>query len=667
MNETVTLSARAEALRQEIRRHDRLYYVDARPEISDGEYDQLFLQLKEWEAAHPELVTPDSPTQRVGGTATADFRPVTHSVPMLSLDNAFTDADLSEWKDRVAKGLSPDEKVTYTVELKIDGVGLALLYENGVLVRAATRGDGDIGEEVTANAKTIRAIPLHLEGDFPSRLEVRGEVYVPKEDFEKFSKSLLEKGANVPANPRNFAAGSLRQKDSRVTAERPLRYCVHSYGAVEGARFGSHSSFLEACRSYGLPVESHTVGGVSFDQAVSACHRFQEARAGFPFEVDGAVIKVDGIEQQKRLGATFKSPRWALAFKFPAAQATTRVLEVVLSVGRTGAVTPVAKLEPVECGGVTLSSASLHNFDEVRRLDVKIGDWVLVERAGEVIPKVIQVIFSKRPPDVRPVLVPRVCPACRGEIVRSKEDEVIFRCVNSACPAQIEKSLLHFASRDAMDIQGLGEAIVAELRSKQMVLDLADLYRINKKQLLTLEGFKDKKAENLLNGIAESRTRSLARFLHGLGIRDVGEKGAMILAERFGSLDKLVAATEEELRGLHEVGPVMAASVAGYFRQPMGRRLIEKFRQVGVDPVEVARAAGPLTGKIVVFTGTLTRFSRAEAERLVRELGGNATSTVSSQTSFVVSGAAAGSKLRKAQSLGVEVLNEDEFLRRVGR
>ncbi|MBL8023536.1 MAG: NAD-dependent DNA ligase LigA [Elusimicrobia bacterium] len=667
MEQTVSPQAQAEALRQEIRRHDRLYYVDARPEISDGEYDQLFLQLKALEAGHPNLVTPDSPTQRVGGAATADFRPVTHPVPMLSLDNAFTEKDLLEWKERVAKGLPPGETVVYTVEPKIDGVGLALLYEQGVLVRAATRGDGETGEEVTANAKTIRAIPLHLEGPYPPRLEVRGEVYAPKADFEKFSQRLLEKGAPVPANPRNFAAGSLRQKDSRVTAERPLRYFVHSYGTVEGAVYDSHAEFLKACRSYGLPVDLKTMGGLPFDSVVTVCRQFQEGRAALPYEVDGAVIKVDRIDQQKRLGATFKFPRWAVAFKFPAAQATTRVLDVGLSVGRTGAVTPVAKLEPVECGGVTLASASLHNFDEVKRLDVKIGDWVLVERAGEVIPKVVQVIFSKRPADARPVLVPRACPACRGEIVRSKEDEVVFRCVNSACPAQIEKSLLHFASRDAMDIQGLGEAVVAELRSKQFVLDLADIYRVTKKQLLTLEGFKEKKADNLLKGIAESKSRSLARFLNGLGIRDVGEKGAILLAEHFGTLDKLVNATEEDLRALHEVGPVMAASVAGYFRQPMGRRLIEKFRQVGVDPVEEARRAGPFSGKIVVFTGTLTQLSRAEAERLVRELGGNTSSSVSSQTSFVVSGAAAGSKLRRAQSLGVEVMNEDEFLRRSGR
>ena len=661
------LKAQAEALRAEIRRHDRLYYVEARPEIADAEYDRLIRELKVIEEAHPDLLTPDSPTQRVGGTAASDFQSVKHAVPMLSLDNTYTETDLLEWRDRVVKGLPPAETPAFVVEPKIDGLSLALLYENGLLIRAATRGDGETGEDVTANAKTIRSIPLKLEGVAPSRLEVRGEVFIAKDDFKGLSLILVKKGANAPANGRNFAAGSLRQKDSRVTAERPLRFFVHSYGMVEGTRFETHSDFLKACRTYGLPVDDHTVRCATFDEALAACRRFEKERADFAYEADGAVVKVDAIDHQRRLGFTFKSPRWAVAYKFPAAQATTQVNEVVLSVGRTGAVTPVAKLVPVECGGVTLSSASLHNFDEIKRLGLKIGDWVLVERAGEVIPKVIQVILSKRPADARPVMVPGSCPACGGKIARVKEEEVIYRCVNSACPAQIEKSLLHFASRDAMDIQGLGEAVVGELYSKKIVKDMADLYRINKEQLLTLEGFKDKKADNLLKGIADSKTRPLSRFLNGLGIRDVGEKGALLLAEHFGSIEKVMQATEEDLRAIHEVGPVMAESVAGYFRQTTVRRLMEKFRQLGINPTEPKRAAGPFTGKTIVFTGTLTRFARPEAERMVRELGGNSSSSVSSQTSFVVAGADAGSKLRKAQSLHIEVINEDEFLQRAGR
>jgi DNA ligase (NAD+) len=664
---THSLSDQADALRAELRRHDRLYYLDARPEIADVEYDRLLQKLKDLEHDHPELITPDSPTQRVGGAGTTDFRPVRHSVPMLSLDNTYNESDLTEWRDRVIKGLPPGSTPAYVVELKIDGVGLALLYENGLLVRAATRGDGETGDDVTGNARTIQGLPDRLKGSPPARLEVRGEVFVQKEDFKSYKVLCVKKGANAPANPRNFAAGSLRQKDPRVTAERPLRYTVHSYGSVEGAHYGSHSEFLKACRSYGLPVDEHTERCDSFEKAKSLCLRLESERATFPFEADGAVVKVDDLDDQRRLGFTFKSPRWAVAYKFPAAQATTRVKEVILSVGRTGAVTPVAQLEPVECGGVTLSNASLHNFDEIKRLGLKIGDWVLVERAGEVIPKVIQVILAKRPSDARPVMIPSACPACGEKITRSHEDDVIYRCTNSACPAQIEKSLIHFASREAMDIQGLGESVVGDLFSKKFITDMADLYRIGKEQLLTIEGFKEKKAENLLKAITDSRQRSLSRFLLGLGIRDVGEKGAILLAEQFGSLDKLMEATAEELQRIHEVGPVMADSVASYFRQPTVRRLINKFSQMGIRPVESPRAAGPLTGKSIVFTGTLERLSRPEAERLVRELGGSASSSVSSHTSFVVAGADAGSKLRKAQTLGIEIVSEDEFLKRAGR
>lgn len=664
----VSLAGEAEELRAQLRRHDRLYYIESRPEIADVEYDRLLRRLNEIESLRPDLKTPDSPTQRVGGSVSADFQPVAHAVPMLSLDNTYTETDLSDWRDRVIKGLPSGEKPSFVAELKIDGLGLALLYEDGVLVRAATRGDGETGEDVTANAKTIRCIPLRLEGRPPSRLEVRGEVYVEKKAFDQFNRQWVTNGDGVPfANPRNFAAGSLRQKDPRVTAGRPLRYFVHSYGTVDGPGFDTHGAFLSACRSFGLPVDTRTVMCPTFEEALASCRGFQSLRGDLPFEADGTVVKVDRIDHQKRLGFTFKSPRWAVAYKFPAAQATTRVVDVELSVGRTGAVTPVAKLEPVECGGVTLSNASLHNFDEIKRLDLRIGDWVLVERAGEVIPKVIQVIVSKRPVDTRPVLVPRACPACGGSIDRSKEGEVVYRCGNSACPAQVEKSLVHFASRDAMDIQGMGDAVAAELRAKKFVTDLADLYRLTKGQLMTLEGFKEKKADNLLKAIGASRGRPLSRFLHGLGIRDVGEKGARLLAERFKTLPELMDASEETLRTLRDVGPVMAESVSRYFQQVTVRRLIDKFNQLGLSPFEPSRPSGPMTGKTVVFTGTLTHFSRSEAERKVRELGGSTSATVSAQTSFVVAGPEAGSKLRKAQSLGIAVIDEDEFLRRLSR
>lgn len=660
--------AEIDELRREIRRHDRLYYIEDNPVLTDRAYDALFARLKALEDAHPDLRSPDSPTQRVGGGVSNDFAPVPHAVPMLSLDNTYDADDLTEWRDRAVKGLAAGDAPQFVVELKIDGLGLALLYEEGRLVRAATRGDGETGEDVTANARTIRAIPLRLEGTPPRRLEVRGEVYVSRRDFDRYVKehAARKDAGPPPANARNFAAGSLRQKDPSVTAQRPLRYYVHSYGAVEGRTYESHHQFLDDCRAWGLPVDPQTKLCRSFDDALRLCRAFEKKRDAWPFDADGAVVKIDQIPLQRRLGFTFRSPRWAVAYKFPGARALTRVRGVEMSVGRTGAVTPVAKLDPVACGGVTISSASLFNFDEVRRLDVRVGDWVWIERAGEVIPRVVEVVESKRTGEEIPVVLPAVCPVCGGAIAKSKEGEVVFRCQNPACPAQLEKSLLHFASRDAMDIQGLGEAVVQGLLAKNLVRDLADLFTLTRDQLLTLEGFKDKKADNLLAALQAARGRSLARFLHGLGIRDVGEKGARLLAERFGSLDALAAADQEVLESLHEVGPVVAESVFGYFRLPAVRELVSKFKGLGVDPREAPRAAGPWTGKTVVFTGTLTRFSRAEAERLVRERGGNAASSVSRLTSFVVAGTDAGSKRAKAEKLGVEILSEEQFQKRLG-
>ncbi|HMX42647.1 MAG TPA: NAD-dependent DNA ligase LigA [Elusimicrobiota bacterium] len=657
-----------ERLREDIRRHDRLYYLDARPEISDVEYDRLMRRLRDLEDAHPDLRTADSPTQRVSGTATTDFKPVRHAVPMLSLDNTYNPDELIEWRDRVAKLLGPEEKPGYVVELKVDGLGLALLYEKGRLVRAATRGDGETGEDVTANARSIRAIPLRLEGRSPARLEVRGEVFVTKKDFETYNRRIAaEDPAAAFANPRNFAAGSLRQKEARVTAGRPLRYFVHSYGVVDGVDHEFHHDFLKDCRAWGLPVDGHTTRCASFEEVLATCARFRENRADLPFEADGAVVKVDRIPFQRRLGMTFKSPRWAVAYKFPAAQATTRVRDVEFSVGRTGAVTPVAKLEPVECGGVTISNASLHNFDEIERLGLRIGDWVLIERAGEVIPKVLSVIVGRRTGEEKAIPIPKACPACGGPVVKTKEGEVIFRCANPACPAQVEKNLLHFASRDAMDIQGMGKAVVQALLARDRVKDLADIYALTKDQLLELEGFKDKKADNLLAAIEKSRRGSLGRFLNGLGIRDVGEKGALTLARHFRTLDRLRAATAEDLQALPDVGPVMAESVTSFFAQTSVRRLLDKFKRLGLEPGEEAPVAGgPLAGKTVVFTGTLTKCTRAEGEGIVRSQGGKATGSVSTATSFVVAGAEAGSKLRQAQKLGVEVIDEAEFRRRAG-
>jgi len=650
-------------LREELRRHNRLYHQDARPEITDKEYDDLFERLKELEEAHPELRSLDSPTRRVGESRDETFRPVPHSVPMLSLDNTYSLADLKEWNQRVLKGLALGDNPHYVVELKIDGVGLALVYEQGVLVRAATRGDGETGEDVTANARTIRNIPLRLEGVVPERLEVRGEVYVNRADFQRFNEQ-----EDVPfANARNFSAGSLRQKDSRVTAGRPLRYFVHSFGQVDGVEIESHRLFLDLCRRWGLPVDSQTTVFSSFEEAAASCSHWETQRASLPYDADGAVIKVDSLAHQKRLGFTFRSPRWAVAYKFAGAQAEARVRDVVFSVGRTGVLTPVAQLDPVACGGVTLSRASLHNVDEVFRLDVRVGDWVVIERAGEVIPRVVRVLTERRLAGTSPVLVPSVCPACSAPVIKTNEKDVLIRCGGAVCPAQIEKRLIHFASRDAMDIQGLGESVARELHGRGLVQDLADLYTLTLDKILLLEGFKEKKANNLLKAIALSRGQSLSRFLNGLGVRDVGEKGALLLARRFGSLDALMESDEDVLRDLHEVGDVTAASVVSFFKDPLVKELMAKFKSLGISPREEKPADGIMTGKTVVFTGELVGLSRLEAERLVRGLGGNTASTVSRNTSFVVAGPSAGSKRRRAETLGVEIIDEKEFLSRIGR
>lgn len=658
-----------EKLRDEIRRHDRLYYVDALPEISDKEYDLLMKRLQALERDHPEFLTPDSPSQRVGNELTGAFPKVRHRVPMLSLDNTYTVEELTEWGKRVLKGLDPADRPTFTVELKIDGVGLALTYKDGFLAYGATRGDGEIGEEITANVRTIRSIPLRLHDHPPATLEVRGEVYATKADFHAFNKNFKESGEETAfANPRNFAAGSLRQKDPKTTAMRPLRYLVHSFGWVEGADYKSHSEFLKACQQLGLAVDARLSHHRSLESAVKKCLELQEKREELAFEADGCVLKVDEIHLQMKLGVTFKSPRWAVAYKFPAKQATTRMHAVEFSVGRTGAITPVAKLEPVEIGGVTVSNASLHNFDEVKRLDARVGDWVLVERAGDVIPKVVQVIAGKRKGDEKPVEPPTKCPVCGGRVGKVKEGEVYYRCLNDGCPAQIYRSLLHFASRGAMDIHGMGDAVVEILLRQNKVRDLADIYNLTREDLLGFEGFKDRKTDNLIEAIQASKKQSLGRFIFGLGIPDVGEKAAQLLAETFGAIDRLMAATEEQLQDIHSIGPEMSKSITTFFQQKPIQLLIGKFKKLGIDPKEEVRNSGPkpFAGKTIVFTGELTSFSRPEAEKIAHDLGAKAAGSVSAKTSFVVAGPGAGSKLAKAQKLGVEVIDENEFRRRAG-
>jgi DNA ligase (NAD+) len=660
-----SLAARIERLRETIRRHDHRYYVLAQPEISDAEYDRLMRGLTALEARAPHLVTPDSPTQRVGGIPDEAFRPVRHATPMLSLDNAFNEEELLAWHQRVAKAL-PGVSPTYTVELKIDGVGLALTYERGRLSQAATRGDGTTGEEVTANARTIRAIPLRLAGSPPRRLEVRGEVYMARKAFERYNAAANREGGETFANPRNAAAGSLRQKDPRVTAARPLRFFAHSYGAVEGASFASHGEFLEACQRFGLPITEEAQVCRTFDEVRARCRQWETRHDRLAYEADGVVIKVNERSLQERLGMTMKSPRWAIAYKFPAHRATTRILDVLHSVGRTGTVTPVASLTPVSCGGVTISSATLHNYDEVGRLGVKIGDWVVIQRAGDVIPQVVSVIESKRTGKERAIKPPAACPECHGVIAKEQEEDVAFRCINPSCPAQLARSILHFGSRAALDIEGLGDVVVEQLVSRQVIRDAADLYRLTEADLLKIPLFAEKKAQNLLERIRASRTRGLARLLYSLGIRHVGERAARGLAERFGSMDRLMQADQAALEALRGVGPVVAEAVVQFFHQPATRALIKKLEAAGVTMTEERRAgAQPLAGTTFVFTGELSGMSRAEAEALVRTLGGAASSSVSRKTSYVVVGDSPGSKFDKARQLGVTILDEAQFTRLV--
>ena len=656
-----SLAQRIEQLRETIRRHDYRYYVLNQPEIADAEYDRLLRQLAGFEAQAPSLVTPDSPTQRVGGIPDEAFRPVRHASAMRSLDNAFSEDEVQAWHERVVKGLQGHEP-TYTVELKIDGVSLALTYEKGQLVQAATRGDGDTGEEVTANAKTIRAIPLRLTGEAPGRFEVRGEVYMPTAAFARYNAQAQREGKETFANPRNASAGSLRQKDPQVTAERPLRFFTHSFGRLAGMAYDTQWEFLQGCKRLGLPVNEHAARETSFEAVQQQCRRLERLREQLPFEADGVVIKVNELALQERLGATHKSPRWAIAYKFPAQQATTTVLKILHSVGRTGTVTPVAQLEPVVCGGVTISSATLHNYEEVARLGVKVGDRVLIQRAGEVIPQIIKVIQSRRRGTTRAITPPARCPVCGGTVTKDKEEEVAYRCINPSCSAQLVREMLHFGSREAMDIEGLGEAAVEQLVERRVVRDVADLYRLTMKDLLELELFAEKKAQNLLATIQASKARGLSRLLYGLGIRHVGEKAAQVLAQRFGTLDRLLEADRDRLEEVHEIGPVMAQALLQFFRQPQSRALVKKLRAVGVKMSEEAlHGPTPLANLTFVFTGALSGMTRPQAEALVRRLGGSASSSVSRATNYVVAGESTGSKAAKAAQLGVKIIDEAQF------
>lgn len=657
--------AEAQRLRTELREHERRYYVDDDPVISDEEYDRLLARLVALEAAHPELRTADSPTVRVGGWAATGFKPVSHAVPMLSLDNSYSPEDIRDFDERVRKVLKRPP-AGYAAEAKIDGLSLCLVYEGGRLVTGATRGDGRTGEDVTENVRTIRSVPLVLHGpQVPPLLEVRGEVFLEKAEFERINKALTERGEEPFVNPRNCAAGSLRQKDSRVTASRRLKFFAHSFGRLEGApEPESFSEFIAACRRWGFAVSDARRSCPDADALIAFYSEFRAKQFSLPYEIDGLVAKVDRREEQRILGATAKSPRWAMALKYPGRQATTVLEGVEFSVGRTGTITPVAKVKPVFLSGVTISSVTLHNFEEVERLDARVGDTVVIERAGEVIPKVVKVIIEERPRGTKPIRVPPACPVCGGS-VRREEDAVAFRCVSPACPAQLKRGLLHFASRDGLDIEGFGEAVVEQLVASGRVAALPDVFTLSKEDLLKLELFAEKRAENLLKAIAAAKSRPLSRLLYALGIPQVGEKTARDLAASLREMRRVAGASRDELLAVPEVGPIVADSIAAFFEQPAARRLVAELEAAGLamaEPDSALPADSRLAGKTFVFTGELESMTRPEAEEKVRLLGAKASGSVSKKTSFVVVGAEAGSKADKAKKLGVTTLTEAEFL-----
>lgn len=671
---------RAEELRREINYHNYRYYVLDDPEIADVEYDALMRELVEIEREHPELITPDSPTQRVGGEPVPVFETVVHSIPMLSLDNGYSEADIRAFDVRVrrALGLADGEKITYVAEPKIDGLATTLIYENGTLVRGATRGDGERGEDVTHNIRTIRSIPLTLrpsragtgaaqgaEVPIPARLEVRGEVYMPRREFERVNKRRAEAGEPLFANPRNAAAGSLRQQDPKIAAERGLDMFIYALADAGDVKIASHHEALRYIKSLGFKVNPHIKVCESIDEVIEYKDFIGQTRDELPYDIDGVVIKVDSLDLQRRLGTTARSPRWALAFKFPAKQVTTTVKDIVVQVGRTGAITPLAILEPVEVAGSTVSRATLHNADYIREKDIRIGDTVILQKAGDVIPEIVKVVESRRTGAERVFEMPTQCPACGSRLVRP-DGEAVTRCVNSSCPAQIKERMIHFASRDAMNIEGMGPAVVTQLLDRGMISCPADIYLLTVDDLMGLERMGKKSAEKLKAAIDATKANPLGRLIFALGIRHVGEKAAADLAERFGSLDALVKASEAELMEVPEVGPAIAESVVDFFREPANVECVEKLKAAGVNTVvdkgATPEGPAPFEGKTFVFTGTLSSMGRKDAEALVESLGARASGSVSRKTDYVVVGEDAGSKRDKAVQLGITILSEEEFL-----
>jgi DNA ligase (NAD+) len=652
-------------LREEIAHHDRKYYVEAAPEISDLQYDRLMERLKKLEAEHTDLITPDSPTQRVGEQPVEGLQQVEHRVPMLSIENTYSIEELKKYGDRVAK-LLPGEIIEWVVELKIDGVAIALIYENGLLTRGITRGNGRVGDDITHNVRTVKGIPLRLSGKkVPPMLEVRGEIYMTNSDLVILNEAQQAKGEPLFANTRNVTAGSVRLLDPRICAQRRLRFFAHSVGLTEGLKARTHTEFLEELRGYGIPPTPEVQCFSSFAAAVEHCEELIERLHELDFEIDGLVLKVNSIDQRERLGATSKCPRWVIAYKFEKYEATTRLNEIRVQVGKTGTITPVADLEPVELAGTTVSHASLHNADEIDRKDVRVGDVVVVEKAGKIIPHIVRVEKHLRKGSLRKFAFPTACPECETKLVKD-EGGVYIRCPNPLCPAQVKERIRYFAGRNAMDIEGLGDKLVDQLVSDGLVKNCGDLYRLEEKQnkLLNLERMGRKSLDNLLDGVEASKNRGLARLLNALSIRHVGARVASVLAEHFGTMDGLLAAKEEELSEVNEIGPIIAASIYSFLHSKFGKGTIADLESLGVNTKSTAPARGQrraLEGKTLVVTGTLQKYSRDEIEELITQHGGHAASSVSKKTDYVVAGENAGSKLDKAKQLGVLVITENKF------
>jgi len=687
----LTPAERIDELRRLIRHHEERYYVLNDPEIADAEFDALMRELAQLESENPDLATDDSPTRRVGGRAAAGFATVEHAEPMLSLDNAYSEEELRAFDDRVRRGLGEDagHDIDYVAELKIDGVSIALTYVDGSLVRGATRGDGTRGEDVTSNLRTVRAIPLRLKMGsgviFAGHIEVRGEVFLPRKAFERINAQREDAGEPLFANPRNAAAGTLRNLDPALVASRGLSALFYQLvGAPDGAPLRAHAETLEQLRAAGFPVEPHWRRCAGIEALVDFCNEWGEKRRSLEFDTDGVVIKVDQLAERRLLGTTSKFPRWAIAFKFPAEQKTTFLKKIEVNVGRTGAVTPFAMLEPVFIAGSTVSMATLHNADDIARKDIRERDWVLVEKAGDVIPRVVGPILSRRPPDSEPWQMPTDCPRC-GAALHRAEEEAVWRCENTSCPAKLQRGLEHFASRSAMNIEGLGESLIAQLIEQKLIADYADIYALKADVLARLTSssvrsdgreivrrFGEKNAAKVIAQIDRSRSNEFWRLLYGLGIRHIGERAAQVLADAFGCVGILAAASIEQLQATPEVGPVLAESVRSWFDEPRNQRLLERLRAAGVCmevPAEQRKASavdGPLSGKTYVLTGTLTGMSRDEATAAIERLGGKVAGSVSRKTAGVIVGEDAGSKADKARELGVPMLDEAAFLTLIG-